>query len=1543
MSRRFRVLLAIGGWLAGLILLLLITSLMIVRTDRFRTFARDEIIASIDSSTGGRAELGYFAFDPRDLRAHIEHLVVHGKEPPGVAPFLDVRSVDLQVKLFSGWKNLIGLESLSVDHPVVSVMILANGETNIPAPKTIQNPNDKSALETVVDVAIRHFTIQDGLAQLSGRKTDFSGHGENLRVALNWNLLGQRYEGDVSINPLTVASPGRSPVAIALRVPVQLEKDRIRIANATIVTGKSQLTISGAVENMKSPVTSGNLNGTVSLEEVGNLLGVTSPETVRGTVQVSARGRVSSASEYNGDAEINGADITLSSGGRQVRDVRLDAAVGADSRQITIKSLRVQALGGEITANAELKNLDRLTTHAQIKDFDIQVLLSALAGTRVNYASSISGSLDANGSLKAPGATGLQAQVRLALAPKSSGIPISGRIAADYDGAHGTIPLKDLQLYLPSTRLSAHGVLGQQVDLDVVSRNLRDVSFGSYAIPVVLAGGTATLTAQIRGRLDSPQISGHAAITHFSWNQRRFDRFEAGIQASASSASIQNARLTRRNLQAQFDGSVGLHDWRLSGKDQMSLTASIRNGDLADVLALAGQTSVPATGALSAQANLTGTVGNPAGTAELSIIKGTLYQEPFDNIQASVRFSDRLIELTSARLSVGAALLDVKGSYSHPSETLSTGQIQAQVVSNDLAITQIQSVQKRHPGLAGTIRVNASLAGELRPASAHSEFALSSISGDLHAMGLRDTRQAFGDVNATARTNGSVVDFHGDSNFAGSTVQVTGQTQLARDYPTTAHAAINALPIEKVLSVAGSSFPARGTLSVNADLSGTRANLRSNADFQLTSGVIYQEPFNRIEGAANYTPDSISLSRLTVNAPAGIVDLKGSFSHDPDNFDNGRIDLHVSSDRVDLGRVVNLQQTRPGLGGGAQLTADLEATLQTRDGHRDLLLSKGDANGSVSGLALNGRPLGNATLRAQTAGKLVSFELQSDAAKSDIQATGQVTLGPGYPVAAKLVFKNVTYSGFQGFIAVPSSTAQFDALAEGQVDVTGPVTDLPNLRANLQLSRLELSTGTTGGRGSAQRTLALQNQGPVIASLESQQIRLQNAKFTGPSMQVSVDGTAPLAQRGSMNLAVDGNIDLKVLPSFNSDLSSAGSVVMNAKVGGTLAQPRVSGRAELKDASLYIADAPNGISSANGVILLDGTNATIQTLTGRIGGGETSITGSASFSGANQNYNLQLRGTKIRTRYQGASVVTDLNLGLQGSNQRSTLSGDVTIQQVTYAPESDLGSMLYKVSAPTVSSTTSPLLSNMRLNVRIRTATSAIFRTTLAQTIQATADLRLRGTAESPGMTGRIDITQGTLLFFGNQYTVDEGNVSFYNSSKIEPIVGIAFETKAQGVQVTMRVSGPMDDLKLSYTSDPPLRFEEIVALLATGKTPSDPTIAAHQPAPPDQSVPQMGESALVQQTVANPLANRLQRVFGVSQLKIDPSFTTGSTLPQARLTLQQQITPEITFSYSQDLTESNAQLIRVEWAFTSRFSAVATRDEYGIVGLDFFYKKQFR
>ena len=100
---------------------------------------------------------------------------------------------------------------------------------------------------------------------------------------------------------------------------------------------------------------------------------------------------------------------------------------------------------------------------------------------------------------------------------------------------------------------------------------------------------------------------------------------------------------------------------------------------------------------------------------------------------------------------------------------------------------------------------------------------------------------------------------------------------------------------------------------------------------------------------------------------------------------------------------------------------------------------------------------------------------------------------------------------------------------------------------------------------------------------------------------------------------------------------------------------------------------------------------------------------------------------------------------------------------------------------------------------------------------------------------------------------------------------------------VTLSVTGPMERMKLSYHSDPPMQFSDIVSLLATGKlSTTDPVLAARQPVAPQQSWEQAGASAVLGQAVANPVSGRLQRLFGVTKLKIDPQLTGASNTPQA-------------------------------------------------------------
>ena len=60
-------------------------------------------------------------------------------------------------------------------------------------------------------------------------------------------------------------------------------------------------------------------------------------------------------------------------------------------------------------------------------------------------------------------------------------------------------------------------------------------------------------------------------------------------------------------------------------------------------------------------------------------------------------------------------------------------------------------------------------------------------------------------------------------------------------------------------------------------------------------------------------------------------------------------------------------------------------------------------------------------------------------------------------------------------------------------------------------------------------------------------------------------------------------------------------------------------------------------------------------------------------------------------------------------------------------------------------------------------------------------------------------------------------------------------------------------------------------------------------------------------------------------------------------IAVEQQVTPDLLFTYITDVSSTSTQLIRVEWDFNRRWSAILTREENGYVGVDFAFKKRFK
>src|SRR4029077_13937118 len=116
--------------------------------------------------------------------------------------------------------------------------------------------------------------------------------------------------------------------------------------------------------------------------------------------------------------------------------------------------------------------------------------------------------------------------------------------------------------------------------------------------------------------------------------------------------------------------------------------------------------------------------------------------------------------------------------------------------------------------------------------------------------------------------------------------------------------------------------------------------------------------------------------------------------------------------------------------------------------------------------------------------------------------------------------------------------------------------------------RLALFTAPNRGANGKTKTITIQNQGPIEAHIDSSVVGIQNARFTGPSTDISFGGTVALEKSSSLDLTVNGQADLSLLRDLSQDLYSSGSAVLNAAVRGTLTSPQVNGKIELKNASI---------------------------------------------------------------------------------------------------------------------------------------------------------------------------------------------------------------------------------------------------------------------------------------------------------------------------------------------------------------------------------------
>jgi translocation and assembly module TamB len=93
--------------------------------------------------------------------------------------------------------------------------------------------------------------------------------------------------------------------------------------------------------------------------------------------------------------------------------------------------------------------------------------------------------------------------------------------------------------------------------------------------------------------------------------------------------------------------------------------------------------------------------------------------------------------------------------------------------------------------------------------------------------------------------------------------------------------------------------------------------------------------------------------------------------------------------------------------------------------------------------------------------------------------------------------------------------------------------------------------------------------------------------------------------------------------------------------------------------------------------------------------------------------------------------------------------------------------------------------------------------------------------------------------------------------------------------------------------------------------------------------------NALLGQALNATVSSRVQKLFGVSRIKIDPQVGGPENNPNARLTIEQQVSNKVTLTYITNLSQSAQQVIQVEYNINKSVSILAVRDQTGVVGFD--------
>ncbi len=714
--------------------------------------------------------------------------------------------------------------------------------------------------------------------------------------------------------------------------------------------------------------------------------------------------------------------------------------------------------------------------------------------------------------------------------------------------------------------------------------------------------------------------------------------------------------------------------------------------------------------------------------------------------------------------------------------------------------------------------------------------------------------------------------------------------------------------------------PLRGRLSGDVRVS-QRApgDYQGSGRFRLREGNLLEQEITSLAGEYVVDGDQIRLSSLDGEVLGGTV--AGDLLY---SFPEGQFEVGLQGRGLQLGGLEMWPEGLPARG-----TADL--TLQARGDTERFTLA---ADLRAPRLQLGEYRLDDLALsahRRQPDDPELELALRTGFLGNPLLVSGRLGLEAPYPFRADMQLDELPLAPYLALL--PAETrVQLAGETSGRARLAGRLSDFGLSEAHLELDTVRLVA----------EGYQVRNQTPLRVDYAGQVVRLAPVRFTGRETELEVSGSLDLRREPSVVVETKGTLNLLLLNPFLAGGSTLGSVKLETVVSGPLANPRIVGDAQVEDAFLQHPSLPTTLFETNGRLRFTANQIGIDQLSTRTPYGTLNAEGGVFLEGFEPvRWLVNVYGTGLRLEYPEQVFSTlDLDVDFLRNDNSQLLSGVVYVRSAEYEEEISLPELVLRYTgAPTFGPAVTG--EEIFLDIEVEGYRTLQVDNNLAN-ITASGDFTIRGTIDNPVVLGSLTVDEGTLYIEDNEYDVTRGTINFNNPRQTRPVFNFEAQTEVRDVSVNILVSGPVDQLKVTFRSDPPLPTSSIVSLLAVGQTQEE-IFGSEGGQDQVGSLAIFGAGALLSKSLGQRLEAQSSRLFGFDRVSIDPFLFGSERNPGARVTLGKQLGNRLSVTYSTDLgSQTQGQIVVVELQITDWLTAVGTGEQDGTLALDFKLKKRF-